>query len=479
MTIADLNAAVPLLPELFLTGSALMLLLFGVFRDESGGGPVTPLALLALIATLALVLLAAPGTQSHFAGAVVDDAFSRFMKALILAASAIALVLAPDFMRREGFYKFEYAVLMLLSTAGMMLMVSANDLMAMYLAIELTSLPLYVAGAIHRDNLRSSEAGLKYFVLGALSSGMLLYGCSLIYGYTGSTAFTQIAAVLQTGAPAIGMIFGLVFVLAGLAFKMSAVPFHMWTPDVYEGAPSPVTAFFAAAPKIAAIALLTRLVFDAFPSMGKEWGQIVIAIALGSMALGAFAAIGQRNIKRLMAYSSIGHVGYALIGLAAGTPEGVQGVAVYLAIYAAMTLGAFAFITGLRRADKPVETIDELSGYSRSEPMMALIFAVLLFSLAGIPWMAGFFAKFYVFRAAIDAGLYWLAVFGVLASVVGAYYYLRIVKVMYFDEPRAAFDAMAPPVKAVFALSGLFVFFYVLVPGPLVEQAAVAAKALF
>lgn len=329
------------------------------------------------------------------------------------------------------------------------------------------------------NSARSAEAGLKYFVLGALASGMLLYGASLIYGFTGTTEFVKIAAAVQPSGVNLGLIFGLVFLMAGFAFKISAVPFHMWTPDVYEGAPTPVTAFFAAAPKLAAMALTVRVLIAAFPAVTIEWQQIVVFLSIASMGLGAFAAIGQTNIKRLMAYSSIGHMGFALVGLAAGTPEGVQGVIVYLAIYLVMTLGTFACILAMRRNGRMVEDIDQLSGLSRTNPFMALMLALLLFSLAGIPPLAGFFAKFYVFLAAIHAGLYALAVIGVLLSVVGAYYYLRIVKIMYFDAPAERFEPMYPSLAAVLAVSGLFILLYFVNPAPLVAFAGVAAKSLF
>jgi NADH-quinone oxidoreductase subunit N len=384
-----------------------------------------------------------------------------------------------DYWRGEGRLKFEFPVLVLLATTGMLMMISANDLIALYVGLELQSLSLYVVAAFDRRSARSSEAGLKYFVLGALSSGMLLYGASLIYGFTGSTLFTDIAAAVQPSGTNLGLIFGLVFLMTGFAFKISAVPFHMWTPDVYEGAPTPVTAFFAAAPKLAAMALTVRTLFAAFPSVTHEWQQIVTFLAIASMALGSFAAIGQRNIKRLMAYSSIGHMGYALVGLAAGTAEGVQGVIVYLAIYLAMTLGTFACILAMRRNGRMVEEIDQLAGLSNTSPMMAFLLAMLLFSLAGIPPLAGFFAKFYVFLAAVNAGLYALAVIGVLLSVVGAYYYLRIVKIMYFDAPAERFEPMPGVLAAVLGASGLFILFYFVYPAPLVNVAEAAAKSLF
>jgi NADH-quinone oxidoreductase subunit N len=334
-----------------------------------------------------------------------------------------------------------------------------------------------VVAASNRDNAKSTEAGLKYFVLGALSSGMLLYGASLIYGFTGTVSFAGIAAVAKGGS--IGLVFGLVFLLAGLCFKVSAVPFHMWTPDVYEGAPTPVTAFFASAPKVAAMAVFTRATLTAFPGIVTQWQQIVVFVSIASMALGSFAAIGQKNIKRLMAYSSIGHMGFALVGLAAGTVEGAQGVLVYLAIYVAMTLGSFAIILAMKRNGQAFENISDFSGLSRTNPLIAFLFAMLLFSLAGVPPLAGFFGKWYVFSAAVHAHLITLAVIGVVTSVVGAFYYLTIVKVMYFDEPLAKLDPTRVEVGSVLVIAGLFNIFFVAIPGPLASVAMSAAKSLF
>ena len=363
------------------------------------------------------------GKLTTFGGSFVVDDFARFLKILAMLGSAAAIALSLDYAKREQQERFEYSVLILLSTLGMLMLISAADLIALYLGLELMSLPLYVVAASHRDALRSTEAGLKYFVLGALSSGMLLYGASLVYGFTGTVSFAGIAQA-AAGQGGIGLIFGIVFLFAGFCFKVSAVPFHMWTPDVYEGAPTPITAFFASAPKIAGIAMFVRAAVMAFPGITSQWQQIVVFVSIASMLLGSFAAIGQRNIKRLMAYSSIGHMGFALIGLAAGTAEGVQGVLIYMAIYITMTLGAFAVILSMRRSTGMVELIDQLAGLSRTHPSTAFFLAMLLFSMAGVPPLAGFFAKFYVFLAAIKAGLYMLAVIGVLASVVGAYYYL-------------------------------------------------------
>ena len=466
------------LPELTLALGAMVLLMAGVATRKEQAEPILWLAVLVL--TLAGVfVLRGSGTTTLFGDSFIVDPFARVLKLLTLTGSAVTLIMSIDYWRGEGRLKFEFPVLVLLATTGMLMMISANDLIALYVGLELQSLSLYVVAAFDRRSARSSEAGLKYFVLGALSSGMLLYGASLIYGFTGSTLFTDIAAAVQPSGANLGLIFGLVFLMTGFAFKISAVPFHMWTPDVYEGAPTPVTAFFAAAPKLAAMALTVRTLFAAFPSVTHEWQQIVTFLAIASMALGSFAAIGQRNIKRLMAYSSIGHMGYALVGLAAGTAEGVQGVIVYLAIYLAMTLGTFACILAMRRHGRMVEDIDQLAGLSNTSPTMAFLLAMLLFSLAGIPPLAGFFAKFYVFLAAINAGLYALAVIGVLLSVVGAYYYLRIVKIMYFDAPTERFEPMPGLLAAVLGASGLFILFYFVYPAPLVNVAEAAAKSLF
>ncbi|HEY0852544.1 MAG TPA: NADH-quinone oxidoreductase subunit NuoN, partial [Bradyrhizobium sp.] len=368
----------------------------------------------------------------------------------------------------------------LLAGLGMMMMQSANHLISLYVGLELQSLALYVVAAFRRDTVRSTEAGLKYFVLGSLASGMLLYGSSMIYGFAGTTSFEGLATVLSAdGTPSVGLIIGIVFLMAGLAFKMSAVPFHMWTPDVYEGAPTPVTAFFSVAPKIAAIGLTVRVLIGPFGELVAEWQQIVVFISIASMLLGSFAAIGQRNIKRLMAYSSIGHMGFALVGLAAGTVEGAQGVLIYITIYVAMTLGSFAFIIAMKRNGVAVEEIKDLAGLSRTNPLIAFFFAMLLFSLAGVPPLAGFFGKWYVFVAAIKANLFTLAVIGVLTSVVGAFYYLSIVKVMYFDEPAGRLDPVRIELRTVLAVAGLFNILYFVYPGPLVSVATAAAKSLF
>jgi NADH-quinone oxidoreductase subunit N len=467
----------PVLPELVLVVGSMALLMVGAYRGVQTTSLVTGLAVCLLVITGLIELMLPAGRLVTFGGSFIVDDFAKFLKILALIGSAVTLVLSTEFLADEKRRIFEYSILVMLSTVGMMVLISAGDLIMLYLGLELMSLALYVVAASNRDNAKSTEAGLKYFVLGALSSGMLLYGASLIYGFTGTVSFAGIAAAAKEGS--IGIVFGLVFLLAGLCFKVSAVPFHMWTPDVYEGAPTPVTAFFASAPKVAAMAVFTRVTLTAFPGITLQWQQIVVFVAIASMVLGSFAAIGQRNIKRLMAYSSIGHMGFALVGLAAGTAEGAQGVLVYVAIYVAMTLGSFAVILTMKRNGQAVENIADFAGLSRTNPLLAFFFAMLLFSLAGIPPLAGFFAKFYVFIAAIKSGLFTLAVVGVLASVVGAYYYLTIIKVMYFDEPLAKLDPMRMELRTVLAVAGIFNILFFAYPGPLISAATVAAKSLF
>jgi len=471
-----LSALGPALPELVLAISAIGLLLFGSIVGPKSTDMVNGLTLAALFAALVLVVLG-PDEATLFNGSFQVDAFSRFLKVLALLGAGGTLAMSVDWLKIEKQSRFEFAILVLLSTLGMMMLISAGDLIALYMGLELMSLALYVIAANNRDSVRSTEAGLKYFVLGALSSGMLLYGASLIYGFTGSVNFHQIAEAARE--PSLGLIFGIVFVFAGLCFKVSAVPFHMWTPDVYEGAPTPVTAFFAAAPKVAAMAVFLRFALEALPNVVHQWQQIIVFVSIASMALGSFAAIGQRNLKRLMAYSSIGHMGYALVGLAAGTEQGVRGVLVYMAVYVAMTLGTFACILSMRLKEGMVENYDDLAGLARTKPVMAFMLAALMFSLAGIPPLAGFLAKYYVFLAAIEANLYTLAVLGVLSSVVGAFYYLRIVKVMYFDEPATAFEPMPTELRAVLAISGAFTLLLFFYPAPLLAAAGAAARALF
>ncbi|HEX3858866.1 MAG TPA: NADH-quinone oxidoreductase subunit NuoN [Pseudolabrys sp.] len=477
-SLMQLSGFAPVLPEIVLAGGAMLMLMAGVMIGEKSAALVNGLSIGVLALVAACIVMMPAGRTLMFGGSFVVDDFARFLKLLTVAGTAGALLLSLNYLAVEKQQKFEYGALFLLSTLGMLMLISAADLIALYLGLELMSLALYVVAASNRDNVKSTEAGLKYFVLGALSSGMLLYGASLIYGFTGTVNFGGIAKASAQGAN-IGLIFGLVFLFVGFCFKVSAVPFHMWTPDVYEGAPTPVTAFFASAPKVAGIAMFVRATIMAFPGIIHEWQQIVVFVAIASMALGSFAAIGQRNIKRLMAYSSIGHMGFALIGLAAGTPEGVQGVLVYMAVYVAMTLGTFAVILSMRRDGTLVENIHDLAGLARTHPTMAFFLAMLFFSLAGIPPLAGFFAKFYVFLAAIKAGLYTLAVFGVLTSVVGAYYYLTIVKIMYFDDPAKAFQRMPGSLRVVLGIAGLINILFFAWPAPLLSAASVAAKSLF
>ena len=472
------HGLVPVLPEIVLAIGAMVMLMLGAFAGDRSSAFINALCVVVLIVVAGFLLAIPPGRYSLFGGSFVIDDYARFLKLLTLTGSAGTLILAHSYLTQEKQQKFEFGTLVLLSTLGMLMLISAADLIALYLGLEMMSLSLYVVAAFNRDNAKSSEAGLKYFVLGALSSGMLLYGASLIYGFTGTISFVGIAKATHAGA-SIGLVFGLVFLFVGFCFKISAVPFHMWTPDVYEGAPTPVTAFFAAAPKVAAISIFVRATITAFPGITHEWQQIVVFVSIASMALGAFAAIGQRNIKRLMAYSSIGHMGFALVGLAAGTAQGVQGVLIYMSIYVAMTLGTFAMILAMRRDGQLVENISDLAGMARTHPTMAFFLAMLLFSLAGIPPLAGFFGKFYVFLAAINAGLYTLAVIGVLSSVVGAFYYLSIVKTMYFDDPAPAFQGMPVSLGFMLAVGGLFNILFFAYPAPLLGAATAAAHSLF
>ncbi|MCY4317374.1 MAG: NADH-quinone oxidoreductase subunit NuoN [Roseovarius sp.] len=435
---ADLNV---ILPEIILSVYAILALLYAVYtrRDEMAG---TLVWLTAAVLTVVAIWIGinGDGVRSAFDGMFHDDGFSRFSKVAILVSTAAILVSGQEYMERHGILKFEYPLLVAIAAVGMMLMVSAGDLMALYMGLELQSLSLYVLAALRRDSVRSTEAGLKYFVLGALSSGLFLYGASLTYGYAGTTLFAGIMDAAQHQAP-LGLLFGLVFVIAGLAFKVSAVPFHMWTPDVYEGAPTPVTAFFATAPKLAAMGLFARVVHDAYGGIAGDWQQVLAALSVLSMFLGAIAAIGQRNVKRLMAYSSIAHMGFALMGLAAGTAFGVQAMLIYMVIYLTMNIGTFAVILSMGRDGNPVTDIESLNQYASYAPGKALAVLVLFFSLAGVPPLLGFFGKLYVLRAAYDAGLVWLAVAGVVASVIGAFYYLRIVYYMYFGEEGDELDA--------------------------------------
>jgi len=479
----DLGAALSqTIPELMIAAGAMTLLITGVFLGDNASRHVSVSAVALLVAALIVVALSPAGDgPAIFAGAFRMDAFSAFAKVIIYGAAALAILMSDQYLAGEKLGRFEYPVLILLAAFGMSLMVSATDLISLYMGVETQSLALYILAAFNRDSRRSTEAGLKYFVLGALSSCILLYGASLIYGFTGSTRFDEIARVAALGGDNIGLVLGLVFLIAGLAFKVSAAPFHMWAPDVYEGSPTPVTAFFAAAPKLAAMALFARAMVEPFSDVIDDWRPIIAIISVASMLVGAFSAIAQVNIKRLMAYSSIGHMGYALIGVAAGTVQGVGSVLIYMAIYVAMTIGAFSCILLMRRRGGFTENISDLAGLTQTNMPLAVVLTILLFSLAGIPFTAGFFVKWFVFVAAVDAGLVWLAVTGAVVSVVGAFYYLRIIWIMWFDEPAPAFEReMAPALKLTAAGSALLMFPVLLFfMGALREAAERAAAVLF
>jgi NADH-quinone oxidoreductase subunit N len=465
------------LPEIALAVYAIIALLAAVYTVKDGAA-----SLLVWLTSGIFVLVAAwlmtngADAQTAFDGMFVADSFSRFAKVTILLSAAAVLVMSEQYMVARNLLRFEYPLLVVFAVVGMMVMVSAGDLMSLYMGLELQSLSLYVVASLRRDSVKSTEAGLKYFVLGALSSGLLLYGASLTYGFTGTTLFSGIMAGVQD-QPSLGLLFGLVFLIAGLAFKVSAAPFHMWTPDVYEGSPTPITAFFATAPKVAAMALFARLMFDAFGGITGDWQQIIAFLSVISMFLGSIAAIGQRDIKRLMAYSSIAHMGYALMGLAAGTALGVQAMLIYMAIYVTMNIGTFAFILGMQRDGRPVTDIQSLKMYAKDQPTRALAMLVLMFSLAGVPPMVGFFGKLYVLRAAYDAGLAWLAVAGVVASVIGAYYYLRIVYYMYFGEETEKLDAPSQPILGAFLIASALIMVVGVVNLFGVEPIAAAAAA--
>ncbi|MEA4837829.1 MAG: NADH-quinone oxidoreductase subunit NuoN [Rhodospirillaceae bacterium] len=471
----------PVLPEIAVAGGALILLAAGAaVRRDSFSGTIAAGGLLALILAMVLVLLGLyQPRQVVFGGMIIVDRFAVFAKLLILAGAMAALVMARDWMRRERLERFEVVILILFATLGMMMMVSANSLMTLYLGLELQSLSLYILTAFDREDSRSVEAGMKYFVLGALASGLLLYGMSLVYGFAGSLSFADFGHAVTADSP-MGVRIGLIFILAGLAFKISAVPFHMWTPDVYEGAPTPMTAFFATAPKVAAFALLIRVLLGPFGALIGDWTPIISLLAVLSMVLGGFAAIAQKNIKRMLAYGAIGHAGYALIGLAAGNGQGVSAVLIYLAIYLFMTAGAFAVILALRRDGRTAEEIGDFAGLAKSRPFMAFCLSMFMFSMAGIPPLAGFWGKFYVFMAAIDRGMYGLALVGVLTSVVAAFYYLRVVKIIYVDEERETPDRETDAgLRIVMAICVLVVLGMTLTPSSLTDGAALAAAVLF
>ncbi|MCA3436369.1 MAG: NADH-quinone oxidoreductase subunit NuoN [Rhodobacter sp.] len=467
------------LPEVIIAVCAMATLMFGVTTGKDKTASLLVWMTSGLFVLMAVWIGAGgDGARSAFGGMFIDDPFARFAKVTILLSAAAVLAMGRDYMQRRDLLRFEYPVLVALAVVGMMLMVSAGDLMTLYMGLELQSLALYVIAALRRDSVKSTEAGLKYFMLGALSSGMLLYGASLVYGFAGTTLFSGILSTLSGEVP-LGLLFGLVFVLSGLAFKISAAPFHMWTPDVYEGAPTPVTAFLATAPKVAAMALFGRVVHDAFGAIPGDWGQVVAALAVASMFLGAVAAIGQRDIKRLMAYSSISHMGFALMGLASGTAGGVQAMLIYMAIYVTMNIGTFAFILSMEKDGRPVTSIDSLNMYSRREPLRALALLVLMFSLAGVPPTVGFFGKLYVLKAAVEGGMAWLAVLGVVASVIGAFYYLRIVFYMYFGKDGDRLDGPMPAVQWVLLVGSAAVMLIGIVNLFGIEAtAAVAAQTL-
>ncbi|WP_435258735.1 NADH-quinone oxidoreductase subunit NuoN [Thioclava sp. FR2] len=475
---ADFNTV---LPELVLAIYAMAALMFGVYTSKDKVAPMLVWATSGLFLALALFIgFGGTGERAAFGGMFVDDPFARFAKVTILVSAAAVMMMAQDYMQRRGLLRFEFPILVSLASVGMMMMVSAGDLMSLYMGLELQSLSLYVVAAMRRDSVKSSEAGLKYFVLGALSSGLFLYGASLTYGFAGTTQFTGILSSIGHGEELpLGLMIGMVFMLAALAFKVSAAPFHMWTPDVYEGSPTPVTAFFATAPKVAAIGLIARLVHDGFGGIPGQWGQVLAALAVVSMFLGAIAAIGQRDIKRLMAYSSIAHMGYALVGLASGTAQGVQAMLVYMAIYVTMNVGTFAFILSMERDGRPVTDIQSLNMFSKKEPLKAFAVLVLMFSLAGVPPMVGFFGKFYVLKAAVDANMTWLAIAGAVASVIGAFYYLRIVFFMYFGKEQEPADSNMVPVQWVLmvAVAAIMVLGVVNLFG-IEPAAAVAAESL-
>jgi NADH-quinone oxidoreductase subunit N len=464
-------------PELALSCMAMGILIYGVLQPQQTFRICSMLTAGALLITAVLVIAGQRGTGYN--GLFVVDSFSTFAKLLVLVGSGLGIVASLDYNEHQNLRRFEFPVLVALSAVGMMVMVSAVNLMTLYLGLEMHSLALYVLCAFARDQLRSAEAGLKYFVLGALASGLLLYGISLVYGFTGSMAFADLSRALADPQQAsLGLTVGVVFIVAGLAFKISAVPFHMWTPDVYEGSPTPVTLFLGTAPKVAAMALLVRTMASPFGHLLGQWQQLIVLVSIGSMLLGSLAAIGQRNVKRLMAYSSIGHMGYALVGLAAGTAVGIRGVLIYLVTYVFMNAGTFACIIAMRRRGKMLEQISDLAGLGRTDPGLALWLSVFMFSMAGIPPLSGFWGKYFIFAAAVQSGLWALAVIGVLTSVIGAYYYIRIVKVMYFDAPEEAFDPRPASLSLVAAGSGLFTSLFILFPAPFLTAADAAARVL-
>ena len=473
-----LPALGPALPEIVMALGAIAMVLYGAIQGERSTRTLE-IAALALLALALVLVLRGEGKVVTFNGAFIADGFARFMKVLTLIGAAAAIVLSADFLRRDGAMRFEFPILVVLATIGMMMMISANDLIGLYVGLELQSLALYVVAAFDRDNPRSTEAGLKYFVLGALSSGMLLYGGSLVYGFTGTVSYAGIAEAVKGGHPGIGLIIGLVFVAAGVAFKISAVPFHMWTPDVYEGAPTPVAAFFASAPKMAAMAMTVRVFVGAFPGALHDWQQIIVFMAIASMALGAFAAIGQSNIKRLLAYSSIANMGYALLAIAAGTTVGVKAMLAFGVLYIIDVTGFFACLLALSRNGRPIVNIADLAGLKVDRPGTAIVITFLSLSVLGMPPFSGFWAKVFVFGAAIQGGLWIFAALGLAASVVAAFYYLRIIKLIWFDPSPGLTDPAPRDAQWVAYAAAAFSFPLVLFAlGFLDRFAATAASSL-
>lgn len=478
MTLLDFHMV---LPEVFLALSTLLLLMIGVFQQDNKGTTATlsSLSIIVLLVCVGLIISSSRLTGYGFDKLFINDGFSIFLKVLILLATAVAIVYAKiDFMGQKA-WRFELPVVILLAALGMMVMVSASNFMTLYLGLELQSLALYVLAAFKRDTEKSSEAGLKYFVLGALASGLLLFGISLIYGYTGSVDFSVLTSTFAVEKSPIAIL-GLVFVLAGLSFKISAVPFHMWTPDVYEGAPTAVTAFFAMAPKIAAVGLLLRVLIGPMIGLIAEWQQVIFFVSAASMIVGAFAGLRQENIKRLLAYSSIGHIGYALMGLAAGNLAAISSLLFYMVMYMIMTIGAFGVIIYLRNQNRSLERVDDLAGLSKDQPVIALIMALIMFSMAGIPPLAGFIAKFVVFKSVIDIGFYWLAIIGVLTSVVSAYYYLRVIKTMYFDTATSGIEVVrSTSMRAILVFCAVALVMFTIDPSFIFSQTEIAAVSLF
>jgi len=478
----ELSDLMLILPELCIAVMALFLLVYGAFAGNRATAFITLMAAIAIVGATYLLVNQSGEPVIAMNGMLRSDMFTQFCKLILLVGALLALTLSADWLKKEEYHKFEYPILLLLALLGLMLLVSSNDLLALYMSLELASLSLYVMTAFDRGNAKASEAALKYFVLGSLASGMMLFGASLIYGFTGSTNFAVLSGhfTVMAGQPVLpGVVVGLVMVMVGFCFKVSAVPFHMWTPDVYEGAPTPVVTFFAVVPKIAALSIFARFLFYPFEDLNDQWQQVVIFISIASMVVGALGALMQTNIKRLLAYSSIGHVGYALVGLATGVEGGAQAMLIYLALYLFMSVGAFGFVLLMQRDGKAIEDISSLSGLSKTSPRMAAFMAIMMFSMAGIPPLAGFFGKMYVFLSALEEQLYTLVIIGLLSSVIAAYYYLKVVKIMYFDEAGEPFDVVnSLSVRVVLAICALVTAVFFIIPTPLIEIAGYAAQAL-